>query len=95
MNKYKLFSALVILLLVTFSVNAQVKESDLTLMPVPASVKLLDGNFRLDDSFSVFIAGQNSERLTEYAQRMIHRLSDRTGFFLKNPFVQCLFLLIK
>jgi hexosaminidase len=54
---------------------------DLSLMPWPASVTPQNGSIRIDNSFSVTIAGDGSkdERVTTAVKRLFVRLSRQTG----------------
>ena len=55
------------------------------LLPVPSEIKITNGRFRLDSSFTVGINGPY-KRLGKAVARTIQRLSGRTGFFLPQFF---------
>lgn len=57
-------------------------NKELNLMPMPVKVNLTGGEFRIDSSFTVMIKGNLAERLSGGVNRMLRRLSDRTGIFL-------------
>ena len=59
-------------------VGAQQMPS-LTLMPVPASVKLGDGSLRIDSAFSVALTGYTEPRLERAVERFRGQLSRQTG----------------
>ncbi len=61
--------------------------SNLTLMPVPAQVQVVDGQFRLDAKFSVAVNAPEGERLARYATRVLRRLSGRTGLFFPQDYI--------
>ena len=59
----------------------------LNLMPVPASVVLTRGAFRLESDFAVGVHGDAGGRLYRGATRMLRRLSGRTGLFFPQHFL--------
>ncbi len=59
----------------------------LNLMPMPAQVSLQNGQFRLDSTFTIAVAGQADPRLYHGATRMLRRLSGRTGLFFAQDLV--------
>lgn len=59
----------------------------LNLMPMPAQVSLQNGQFRLDSTFTIAVAGQADPRLYHAATRMLRRLSGRTGLFFAQDLV--------
>jgi len=65
----------------------------LKLMPVPASVTVRDGRFRVDENLAIFPAnagdpkGAVSSRAFRAAARFMSRLAGRTGLFLKQDFL--------
>ncbi|MBN1155392.1 family 20 glycosylhydrolase, partial [candidate division KSB1 bacterium] len=61
--------------------------SELNLMPVPEKMELLEGHFRLDDSFTIKIVGTGGDRLYDGSSRMLHRLAGRTGLFFSQDFI--------
>jgi len=57
------------------------------LMPVPANAYFMDGQFRVDATFTVSVRGNATERLYKGATRMLRKLSGRTGLFFSQDFV--------
>lgn len=55
-------------------------------MPIPKSWKYADGQFRIDNGFSITIEGSASERLNQYATRFLRRLDWRTGLFIEQEY---------
>jgi hexosaminidase len=53
----------------------------LNLMPVPASLKRTDGNFRLTKEFTLNLTNNPDRRLYDAANRFLRRLDGRTGLF--------------
>jgi hexosaminidase len=66
---------------------SQVIYPDLNLMPMPASVKMKSGNFRLTQDFSISIKEETNERLYNAANRFLRRLDGRTGLFFKQGII--------
>ena len=56
-------------------------------MPVPSSVVLTEGKFRITDEFSVGSIGDGGLRARRGASRFMERLAGRTGIFLKQDFL--------
>jgi len=67
--------------------TAQQTEPTLNLMPVPKSLELTGGQFRLNDSFTMEITGNAKQRLYRYASRILRRLSGRTGLFFDQDYI--------
>jgi hexosaminidase len=59
----------------------------LSLMPVPASVTVQDGRFRVDEGLTMGGPAPVSSRAFRAAARFMSRLSGRTGLFLKQDFL--------
>jgi len=78
-----------IFLVFLFAVNClpQDNEKQISLMPIPSEYELTGEKFRLDTSFTVSVNGTEGERAYKASERMLHRLTDRTGIFLTHPFV--------
>ncbi len=57
------------------------------LMPWPAQIQMTGGEYRLDSSFVVKIAGHAPARLYSYADRMLRRLSGKTGLFFSQDYL--------
>lgn len=87
MNSKKIFF-LILLFILTTNNFGQMNMKNLNLMPVPDSIILSEGKYRIDDSFSISINSGNSKRLEKYSNKVLSRLAGRTGFFLQNPVVQ-------
>jgi len=63
------------------------ERAALDLMPVPESVNLRDGRFRVDDSLSVGGQAAPGDRAFGAAARFMSRVAARTGIFLKQDFL--------
>lgn len=57
------------------------------LMPVPYSIIRTDGEFRLDSSFTIAVRSGGGTRIYPETSRMLQRLKNRTGYFLKQDFL--------
>jgi len=61
------------------STEAQAIDTDpLDVMPVPASVRRLEGSFALGDTLSVAVVGPPDERIERALERFVSRLATRT-----------------
>jgi hexosaminidase len=78
---------ILMLLLVAFVSNAQIKKEQLDLMPWPQNINLNKGVFTLTKSFKVNITGDPNSRIFVGATRFLRRLDGRTGLFLEQGFV--------
>ena len=78
---------IVILLLVTFVSNAQIKKEQLDLMPWPQNINLTAGSFALSKNFKVNITGNPDSRIFAGATNFLRRLDGRTGLFFGQGFV--------
>jgi hexosaminidase len=78
---------ILMLLLVTFVSNAQIKKEQLDLMPWPQNINLNEGVFTLTKNFKVNITGDPNSRIFVGASRFLRRLDGRTGLFLEQGFV--------
>ncbi len=58
---------------------AQPQPDQMNLLPIPARIQIRTDGFRLTDSFSVRLLGPRPERMTRAVNRMLVRLSNRTG----------------
>lgn len=76
---------LIIFLIISFSVPAQSEYKNLNLMPVPEKIRIDNGKFRLDRTFSIAVS-KNDEKIFKAAQRTLRALTDRTGLFLTEQF---------
>ena len=79
-----LFSA--ILFLSANTLLGEEMNSYKNLMPVPAKVKKLSGNFRIDSSFTIAVSGKPHPRLYKAVGRTVQRLTGRSGLFLPQVF---------
>lgn len=57
------------------------------LMPVPNSVEYLDGDFVLEESFKLRFNKLSSINLKEYSTRFLKHLSNKTGLFFSNVYL--------
>jgi hexosaminidase len=71
-----------ILVLISIFINAQSN-----LLPQPKEVEFANGNFSLKTE-SIIQVKNNAPLLNRYLNRFVNRLQNRTGVFLKNPFIQ-------
>ena len=60
-------------------INAQTNASHLNLMPVPASVQLVDGRIGIDSKFKIGTKGHKDARLQAALERFSKRLQGRVG----------------
>ena len=70
---------------VTVTIPSSAKDtntySTLNLMPVPASLKINSGTFRLTKEFTLAVNSEADRRLFDAANRFLRRLDGRTGLF--------------
>jgi hexosaminidase len=66
---------------------AESPDGVLNLMPVPESVTLRDGRFRIDENLAIGGPGPATSRAFMAAARFMSRLAGRTGLFLKQDFL--------
>lgn len=80
---------LIVLTTFIFAINSLPQEQtmQINLMPVPYQYQLTGTKFRVNESFAVSVKNASGERIYKAAQRMLKRLTGRTGLFLINPFV--------
>ncbi|WP_255462832.1 beta-N-acetylhexosaminidase [Flavobacterium sp. GP15] len=76
-----------ILLLVAFVSNAQIKKEQLDLMPWPKNINLTDGTFTINKNFKVNITGNPNPRIFVGVTRFLRRLDGRTGLFFQQDFI--------
>ena len=76
-----------ILLLVAFVSNAQIKKEQLDLMPWPKNINLTDGTYALSKNFKVNITGNPNPRIFVGVTRFLRRLDGRTGLFFQQDFI--------
>lgn len=84
LKKNLLFPLISILLLMT-NINAQ--KLKLNLMPFPSSVELTNGKFVIDTLFAATIGLSSGKRIAKAGNKLLRRISDRTGTFLSNPYI--------
>ncbi|MCB9059024.1 MAG: family 20 glycosylhydrolase [Calditrichae bacterium] len=86
MRKTKMICSQIILLtfLLLSAIPASERKNSLNLMPMPEKVEFLQGEFRLDSTFTVSVTGGNEVLLNKAVLRILKRLTDRTGLFLLN-----------
>lgn len=88
MKRLLILSGLLIALsLTTAKSYARNTKTELNLMPWPAKVEMSGGKYRLNQDFKVEVAGNASSRLYNAASRMLRRLSDRTGLFFSQDYL--------
>lgn len=78
---------ILMLLLVAFVSNAQIKKEQLNLMPWPQNINLNKGIFTLTKNFKVNITGDPNSRIFMGATHFLRRLDGRTGLFVEQGFV--------
>jgi len=84
-NINKLLTAAV--LTVFLGINSHAGPTVYNLMPYPESLTAMDGRFAVTSSFTVTVQGEAGKRLYSQASRMLKRLDDKTGLFIKQRFV--------
>lgn len=84
-NVVTLFVSILTFLIFSIHSSGQVQNKDLNLMPMPESVNVISGKFRLDKSFVIGLTNHN-DGLFKSAQRTLKILTDRTGLFLNEQF---------
>ena len=67
--------------------SAENRVQSTSLMPVPAGITWSDGACRVDSTFTVSIRGDASDRLYRAANRMLRRITGRTGLFVTQAYV--------
>lgn len=80
MNAKLLFKIIFVCLFIV-SVNPQVIDKNITLMPYPLKVEYDNQDFRLSHSFTICLEGKYDVRLNKAASRFLQRLKNRTGLF--------------
>jgi hexosaminidase len=92
-NKSRVILALALLVIGGFlgvyprAAAAQSVDGVIRLMPVPASVTVRDGRFRIDETLTIAGPGPAGGRAFKAAARFMSRLAGRTGLFLKQDFL--------
>ncbi|BDD05451.1 beta-N-acetylhexosaminidase [Aureibacter tunicatorum] len=71
----------IIIFLMVFGFQSILNAQELALMPLPQSLEINEGKFRIDRNFNIQIEGLENERLINGSYRFLRRLDDRTGFF--------------
>ncbi|MCF7740939.1 MAG: family 20 glycosylhydrolase, partial [Candidatus Marinimicrobia bacterium] len=88
MNSHKKSLFILLIFSLLFSLAIADNHSTLNLMPVPQEITQKEGKYRLDEDFTIDIKSSSSERLHKYATRVLRRLTNRTGLFIKQGFVK-------
>ena len=70
-----------ILLFIVFQVSAGYTQS-LNLMPLPESIEVGKGQFRIDRNFTIGFTN-GSERIIQYADRILIRIDRKSGTFIE------------
>lgn len=86
MQKFRKMIPLLSILISMNPISAS-PETTLNLMPVPQEIHLLEGRFRLDETFTLKVTGSADQRLYKAATRTLRRLAGRTGLFLPQDFI--------
>ncbi len=77
----------IILIIILFTNLLVAGEIKLNLMPWPKKMEIGKGLFKVDSSFSI-ASNRRSTRVDWGANRILQRISNRTGIFLKNPYLR-------
>ena len=80
-------SGLMLLFLLSISLGGEMYPAYQNLMPVPDSVAVGKGKFRLTENFYIAVQGARTPRALKGATRMLDRLRGRTGLFIAQPIV--------
>lgn len=88
MRKQSYLYALMFVFFLFSDMGASENSKALNVMPVPAKVVPKKGKFRLAESFKAGIKKTGTRRLYRGINRWLHRLSGRTGLFLKHGRVE-------
>lgn len=84
LNRKSNITVLISFIILFSSIYAQPLHN---LMPMPKSIEFLDGEFVLEESFELRIDKFNSPNLKEYSTRFLKHLSNKTGFFFSNVYL--------
>jgi hexosaminidase len=76
-----------VVLISLIAISATAQETSLSLLPLPRSATLKDGRFRLTPSFTIAVKRDAGKRLFDAADRVLRRLSGRTGLFFPQDYV--------
>lgn len=76
-----------VLIAIVFSFSSIYAQSQYNLMPMPKSIEYLDGEFVLEESFELRFDKFNSANLKEYSTRFLKHLSNKTGLFFSNIYL--------
>ncbi|MEZ4828621.1 MAG: family 20 glycosylhydrolase [Bacteroidia bacterium] len=63
------------------------RAPDMNLLPIPDSITLTEGKFRLDRKFNLTISGNYHSRIFGAATRFLRRLDGRAGVFFEQGFI--------
>lgn len=84
----KLFIAVVASLGLNLAESVAQEEAFSNLLPVPVELKVGEGQFRIDKTFTVAVSGAANERIYSAASRFLRRLDQRTGLFLPQDYIE-------
>jgi hexosaminidase len=88
MKLCKTVQYIIIFLSISITVTySQENDTLYNLMPMPEQFIKMDGRFRLDTAFTIFIKGKPNKRLYGSATRALRHLSGQTGFFFTQDFI--------
>ena len=76
--------SIIILLICYSAINGQTLHN---LLPIPKSIEFIDGEYKLDEQFEVEFKALNSEELSAYTTRFLKHLSNKTGLFFPNIYL--------
>lgn len=81
----KLLYSVALVFILSVSMYAQTNVSELNLMPMPANIKLGNGEYIIDSSFTVSI-NKDYEKLFKASKRAVDKITEKTGLFLDTQF---------
>jgi hexosaminidase len=78
---FHIFAWMVVVLLNSMPAEAASRIADLHLVPMPSQVQTSEGEFPINESFSVRVTGYENPLITDAAARFLQRMQQRTGIF--------------
>ena len=81
----KITSSIVFYIMLSVTLFGQVSVKDLSVMPMPESIKLNPGKFILGSDFTI-VLNKNEKKLFNAGLRALKVITDRTGIFLSAQF---------
>ncbi|MCP4728068.1 MAG: family 20 glycosylhydrolase, partial [bacterium] len=87
LTKYSVSILLFIILSAVTAFCRQETSETLNLMPVPEEITMKQGEFRLEEAFTIGVSGNAGDRLYNAAVRALRRLSGRTGLFFTQDYI--------